>query len=106
MRDFYSGGLLCDVVLVAGAGLASGTGVSPRRFPAHRLVLSAASDYFAAMFTSGLAEAHQREISLPHVDADSLDTLLRYCYTGELEVGGALHYCYTGELEVGGALHY
>ncbi|XP_018011963.1 kelch-like protein 5 [Hyalella azteca] len=33
-------------------------------------------------------------------------TLLHYCYTGELEVGGVLHYCYTGELEVGGVLHY
>ncbi|KAF2346375.1 BTB/POZ domain, partial [Trinorchestia longiramus] len=76
MRSFYQGGQLCDVTLVAGG----------RRFPSHRLVLSAASDYFAAMFTSGLAEARQDEVSLPHVDPESLETLLHYCYTGELEV--------------------
>uniref|UniRef100_A0A2P2HW93 Kelch-like protein 5 n=1 Tax=Hirondellea gigas TaxID=1518452 RepID=A0A2P2HW93_9CRUS len=78
MRGFYNTGQLCDVILVAGGG--------SRHFPAHRLVLSAASDYFAAMFTSGLSEASQEHVNLPHVDAESMQTLLHYCYTGELEV--------------------
>lgn len=45
-------------------------------------VLSAASDYFAAMFTSSLVEATQEEVALPHVESDSLETLLHYAYTG------------------------
>ena len=76
MSDFYSSQQLCDVTLVAGT----------RKFQAHRLVLSAASDYFAAMFTSGLAEAKQEEVLLPQIDPDCLEILLQYCYTGELEV--------------------
>lgn len=53
-----------------------------RRIPAHRLVLSAGSEYFAAMFTSGLCEATQKEVVLQGVDGDALSMLVRYCYTG------------------------
>jgi hypothetical protein len=45
-------------------------------------MLSAASDYFAAMFTSSLREATQEEIEMHDVDPDALWELVRYCYTG------------------------
>ena len=48
------------------------------------MVLSAASDYFAAMFTSEFGESSQNEIELRGVDPDALETLVSYCYTGEL----------------------
>lgn len=53
-----------------------------KRVPAHRLVLSAGSEYFAAMFTSSLRESEQNEIELMDVDGDALWALVLYCYTG------------------------
>lgn len=76
MEDYYARGQLCDVTLVAGN----------RRIKAHRLVLSAASDYFAAMFTSPVLEATQEEVALRDMDSDALLTLVNYCYTGSLEL--------------------
>ncbi|KAK3881543.1 hypothetical protein Pcinc_014015 [Petrolisthes cinctipes] len=76
MEDYYTRGQLCDVTLVAGG----------RRIRAHRLVLSAASDYFAAMFTSPVLEATQEEVALRDMDAEALLTLVNYCYTGSLEL--------------------
>lgn len=54
-----------------------------KRVPAHRLVLSAGSEYFAAMFTSSLRESAQNEIELMNVDGDALWALVLYCYTGD-----------------------
>uniref|UniRef100_A0A667X8S7 Kelch-like family member 5 n=1 Tax=Myripristis murdjan TaxID=586833 RepID=A0A667X8S7_9TELE len=67
---------LCDVTLVAG----------DRRIPAHRLVLSSVSDYFAAMFTSDVREAKQDEVKMEGVDPDALWVLVQYAYTGRLEL--------------------
>lgn len=51
-----------------------------------RLVLSAASDYFAAMFTNDVREAKQEEIKMEGVDPDALKDLVRYAYTGKGQV--------------------
>ncbi|XP_043281297.1 kelch-like protein 5 isoform X2 [Venturia canescens] len=67
---------LTDVTIIAGG----------RRFPAHRLVLSAGSEYFAAMFTGSLRESTQKEVELKGVDPDALWLLIRYCYTGCIEL--------------------
>lgn len=53
-----------------------------KRIPAHRLILSAGSEYFAAMFTSGLRETNQSEVELQDVDGSALNALVQYCYTG------------------------
>lgn len=45
-------------------------------------MLSAGSEYFAAMFTSSLRESAQNEIELMDVDGDALWALVLYCYTG------------------------
>eukprot|EP00063_Salmo_salar_P063616 XP_014038451.1 PREDICTED: kelch-like protein 5 [Salmo salar] len=67
---------LCDVTLVSG----------DRRIPAHRLVLSSVSDYFAAMFTSDVREAKQEEVKMEGVDPDALWVLVQYAYTGRVEL--------------------
>ncbi|XP_062333766.1 kelch-like protein 5 isoform X1 [Osmerus eperlanus] len=67
---------LCDVTLVA----------RDRRIPAHRLVLSSVSDYFAAMFTSDVREAKQEEVKMEGVDPDALWALVQYAYTGRVEL--------------------
>ncbi|XP_043918874.1 kelch-like protein 5 isoform X2 [Protopterus annectens] len=76
MENYLRHKQLCDVVLVAGA----------RRIPAHRLVLSSVSDYFAAMFTNDVREAKQEEIKMEGVDPNALWALVQYAYTGRLEL--------------------
>ncbi|XP_037117535.1 kelch-like protein 5 isoform X1 [Syngnathus acus] len=76
MEGYLRSRQLCDVTLVAG----------DRQIPAHRLVLSSVSDYFAAMFTSDVREAKQDEVKMEGVDPDALWTLVQYAYTGRLEL--------------------
>ncbi|XP_048386483.1 kelch-like protein 5 isoform X3 [Stegostoma tigrinum] len=76
MENYLRHKQLCDVVLLAG----------DRRIPAHRLVLSSVSDYFAAMFTNDVREAKQEEIKIEGVDSNALWALVQYAYTGRLEL--------------------
>lgn len=73
MEGYMSKKQLCDVILVVGQ----------KRIHAHRIVLSAASDYFAAMFTNDVREATQEEIPMKDVDATALASLINYMYTGK-----------------------
>ncbi|XP_078597301.1 kelch repeat and BTB domain-containing protein 8-like isoform X2 [Branchiostoma floridae x Branchiostoma japonicum] len=76
VRDLQKDGVLQDVVLE----------VEGRRFPCHRLVLSAASPYFRAMFTSDMAESRQKKIVLQGLDAGMFWEILSYIYSGTLHV--------------------
>ncbi|XP_078571944.1 kelch repeat and BTB domain-containing protein 2-like [Branchiostoma floridae x Branchiostoma japonicum] len=60
--------------------------VEDRRFPCHRLVLSAASPYFRAMFTSDMAESQQEMVVLQGLDAGIFGEILSYIYSGTLYV--------------------
>ncbi|GAA6094195.1 kelch-like protein 33 [Tachysurus ichikawai] len=64
----------CDVELEA----------EGRTFHAHRVFLSANSDYFRAMFCSGMKETHQTSVSLLLIGAPELEVLLHCCYSGHL----------------------
>lgn len=57
--------------------------LNPCCFPDGRLVLSAVSDYFAAMFTSDVREAKQEEIKMEGVDPEALRSLVHFAYTGK-----------------------
>lgn len=76
MEDYLYKQKLTDVVLIAGE----------KHIPAHRLVLSANCEYFAAMFTNSLRETFQEEIELKEVDGDALWTLVRYFYNGNIDL--------------------
>lgn len=76
MELYFSKRQLCDVMLVAGS----------RKIAAHRVMLSAASDYFFAMFTSNVREATQEEILMKDVDSDALAALIKYIYTGFIDL--------------------
>ncbi|XP_067000463.1 kelch-like protein 5 isoform X2 [Anabrus simplex] len=76
MEAYLMKNQLTDVTLIAGS----------RQIPAHRLVLSAGSEYFAAMFTSNLRESTESEVVLQDVDGDALWMLVNYCYTGCIEL--------------------
>ncbi|XP_078572534.1 kelch repeat and BTB domain-containing protein 2-like [Branchiostoma floridae x Branchiostoma japonicum] len=74
--DLQKNGAFQDVVLE----------VEGRRFPCHRLVLSAASPYFRAMFTSDMAESRQKTVVLQGLDAGMFEEILSYIYSGTLHV--------------------
>ncbi|XP_065366353.1 kelch-like protein 5 [Calliphora vicina] len=78
MQLYLENQQLCDVVLIAG--------IDGRRVPAHRLVLSASSAYFSAMFTGSLRETKEEEVTLGEVHGDALQILVQYCYTGFIEL--------------------
>ncbi|XP_062924503.1 kelch repeat and BTB domain-containing protein 12 [Mobula hypostoma] len=65
---------LTDVVLVTQGS----------RFPCHRVLLATFSPYFKAMFTCGLAECGQREVTLHDVQPESVATILNYMYSSDL----------------------
>ncbi|KAI4887645.1 hypothetical protein NFI96_020499 [Prochilodus magdalenae] len=67
-------GVGCDVELEA----------EGRVFQAHKVLLAASSDYFRAMFSSGMRESQQASVSLLSVGASELEALLRCCYRGDL----------------------
>ncbi|XP_078572318.1 kelch repeat and BTB domain-containing protein 2-like isoform X2 [Branchiostoma floridae x Branchiostoma japonicum] len=74
--DLQKEGVFQDVVLE----------VEGRRFPCHRLVLSAASPYFRAMFTSDMAESRQKTVVLQGLDSGMFGEILSYIYSGTLHV--------------------
>ncbi|XP_039961629.1 kelch-like protein diablo [Bactrocera tryoni] len=71
IRECRSNNQYIDVVFTVGE--------RQKRIPAHRLVLAASSSYFQELFTT---EEDTSEISLKHIDANSFETLINYCYTG------------------------
>ncbi|XP_060533723.1 kelch-like protein 5 [Cylas formicarius] len=78
MKKYLQAGKLCDVTLIAGT--------NGRRVEAHKLVLSAASEYFSAMFTGSLSNNAQNEITLVDINGDLLQAIVNYCYTGTIEI--------------------
>ena len=51
-----------------------------REFFAHRLILSASSQYFKAMFNSGMEECKSGKVDLPDVTSLSMDLILNAIY--------------------------
>ncbi|KAK9709181.1 BTB And C-terminal Kelch [Popillia japonica] len=53
---------------------------------AHKVVLSACSDYFRAMFNENMLEARNDSVTLYDISAKSFQLLLNYMYTSQLEL--------------------
>lgn len=67
---------LCDVILQVGS----------REIHAHRLVLSACSQYFQAMFTNQMLESKQEHITLSDIDENSIEEIVNFAYTGQIDI--------------------
>lgn len=76
MNNLRKTDTLCDVVL----------SVQEQKFPAHRIVLAACSDYFCAMFTNEMWERDQAEITLHEISASVMEVLLDFVYTETVNV--------------------
>uniref|UniRef100_W8BB36 Kelch-like protein diablo n=1 Tax=Ceratitis capitata TaxID=7213 RepID=W8BB36_CERCA len=71
MRECRSNNQFIDIVFIVGE--------RQKRVSAHRLVLAASSQYFMELFTTDMDAS---EIALKHIDANSFETLINYCYSG------------------------
>ena len=60
--------------------------VDQSEFPCHKSVLAASSPYFMAMFSTNLAEGGLSSITLKDMEASTLELVLDYVYTGQVEV--------------------
>lgn len=67
---------LCDIILRVGC----------REISAHRLVLSACSQYFCAMFTNQMLESKQEYVTLSDIDENSVEEIVNFAYTGEISI--------------------
>ncbi|XP_070532214.1 kelch-like protein 20 [Ptychodera flava] len=67
---------LCDVVIIVGQ----------KRIFAHRIILSACSPYFHAMFTGELAESRQTEVTIRDIDEHAMELLIEFAYTSTIVV--------------------
>lgn len=56
------------------------------RISAHRVILSAASPYFRAMFTIDMKEKQQAEIILNDIHGHDLKILIEFCYTSVIDI--------------------
>uniref|UniRef100_A0A3P9MWM8 Kelch-like family member 6 n=2 Tax=Poecilia reticulata TaxID=8081 RepID=A0A3P9MWM8_POERE len=55
--------------------------VQGQDFLCHRTILAAASQYFRAMFCSGLKESHEERVEIKGLDSGTMRSLLEYTYT-------------------------
>ncbi len=70
------GRLLCDVILRIGS----------EEVYAHRVVLSACSTYFCAMFTNKMMESTQETVTLAEMDPQAVKSLVEFAYTAKIIV--------------------
>ena len=76
MGSLRQGKQLCDVILKVGS----------KEIPAHRLVLSACSPYFCAMFTNQMLESQQNYVTLTDLDGQTVEEIVDFAYTGEITI--------------------
>ncbi|KAG2500378.1 hypothetical protein HYH03_001952 [Edaphochlamys debaryana] len=69
-----------DLILVVGG----------RRFPVHRAILIARCDYFRSQLEGGFGDGAAAELSLPDTDPAAFELLLRFVYTGAVDMPSAL----------------
>ncbi|KAG2500376.1 hypothetical protein HYH03_001950 [Edaphochlamys debaryana] len=69
-----------DLILVVGG----------RRLPVHRAILIARCDYFRSQLEGGFADGAAPELSLPDANPAAFELLLRFVYTGAVDIPPAL----------------
>ncbi|XP_076462574.1 actin-binding protein IPP-like isoform X2 [Babylonia areolata] len=78
LKSLWQEECFCDVWLRVGE----------REFPAHRLVLAAASPYFRAMFRCGMTEGKEEHVTLHDLSPSVFEQLIHFMYSGSIQVNG------------------
>ena len=76
LNDLRKAGQLCDAVIRVEDG----------QFPVHRAIMSACSPYFRALFTNGMHETGEREVTIPGVAAEMMGIIIEFAYTRQAHV--------------------
>jgi hypothetical protein len=72
-------GELSDITLIFG----------DTRFPCHKFQLATSSEYFRAMFNSGLKEGSAPEVFIRNIDEFTAEVIVKYLYSGDLDINEA-----------------
>ena len=75
-QEFRKKELFCDFTLI----------VEGKRFPCHRVILAAQSEYFRIMFSGAFIESTTKEVTLNGFDARTISTTLNYLYAQEIVI--------------------
>jgi len=76
LSEAFSGGQFSDVTLVC----------EEKMFPCHKVILSARSDVFKAMFShENTKEGQTNQVDITDTDPDTLEQLLKYIYSDKLD---------------------
>ncbi|XP_013378804.1 kelch-like protein 41 [Lingula anatina] len=76
LQELQESKQLTDVTLV----------VEDKKFPCHRSVLAASSQYFRAMFTGETVEKTQSSVSIHGVTAEAMGNIINFIYTANIEL--------------------
>ena len=75
LKRLYESGHDSDVKLI----------VNGHDFEAHKTILMARSEVFAAMFISGMNESQSNTIEITDIEPTIIDIMLRFMYTGKVD---------------------
>ncbi|GBM11960.1 Speckle-type POZ protein [Araneus ventricosus] len=75
LKSFYDKQFLCDVKLKTNTGI----------FPAHKIILSASSTVFEAMFSNDMKEKDSNCVNIKDLSDDTISRILLYIYTSRME---------------------
>lgn len=76
LNEYRETSKYCDFKLV----------INDKVFPVHKVVLSAASPYFEAMFSNNLLETENSSVDLVDVNEEIISLLLNFIYLGEIDI--------------------
>ncbi|XP_057317899.1 speckle-type POZ protein B-like [Microplitis mediator] len=73
-KELYDSKINSDVILVVGN----------EKFKAHKIILSARSPVFLAMFTHEMKEKRDNEVTIPDIEPEIFNKLLEFIYTDDI----------------------
>ncbi|XP_046354968.1 kelch-like protein 24 [Haliotis rufescens] len=76
LSHLWQSGRFCDTVI----------SVEGKTFPCHRVILSAVSPYFNAMYTSGMRESLDGLVTIHNIQASVFQSILNFIYCGNIVI--------------------